>query len=91
MPTQSKMEEKMNDKKRPIAKIRDGWLEAAVWENTTKDGKTYHVVSIQAGYKTEQGIRNRSTFTVDELLKVAELAKKARERALGLRRLSRVE
>jgi len=47
--TQEKTQEK-EDKKQPVKKYRNGTVCLTVWENKTKDDKSFYAFSIEASY-----------------------------------------
>lgn len=61
----------------PATKFRRGSIEAAVFENS-KDGKTWHNVSISRRYKNSSGeYRTASTYAYTDLIQVARIAEQA--------------
>lgn len=71
---------------RPADVIRDGNLKASIWRNEGENGASY-ATTIARSYKTEDGsYRESNSFAGTELLRVAELARKAYDRTNDLRR-----
>lgn len=71
---------------RPADVIRDGNLKASIWRNEGENSVSY-ATTIARTYKTEDGAyRESNSFTGTELLRVAELARKAYDRTNDLRR-----
>lgn len=71
---------------RPAEVIRDGNLKASIWRNEGENGASY-ATTIARTYKTEDGsYRESNSFAGTELLRVAELARKAYDRTNDLRR-----
>lgn len=62
-----------NEKKTPAFTVRVGNVEAAVWENPSKNGSFYST-TFSRKYKTEQGIRNSDSFSGADLLRLAKSA-----------------
>lgn len=78
---------------RPILTIRDGLIKASIWKNehskTTGQGttiKTIYNVDIVRSYKDREGNwKDTTSFSGNELLKVANLSREAYNRILILR------
>ena len=64
------------NKVKPIHKIRlSGGASAAIWQNTTKDGKIRYSVTIDRTYKDASGQwKKTSRFGVEDLLALAKVA-----------------
>ena len=63
---------------KPFHTFRDGTIKATIWRNSTDDGKAFYSVEIVRGYKDQNDQWQDSTsFTGNELLRVAELARDA--------------
>lgn len=78
--------EARNADNRPSDVIRDGNLKASIWRNEGENGISY-ATTIARTYKTEDGqYRETGSFAGTELLRVAELSRKAYERTNDLRR-----
>jgi hypothetical protein len=64
-------------KQGPATKFKRGSIEAAVFENS-KNGKTWHNVSISRRYKNSSGeYRTASTYAFADLVQVARIAEQA--------------
>jgi hypothetical protein len=64
-------------KQGPATKFKRGSIEAAVFENS-KDGKTWHNVSISRRYKNSSGeYRTATTYAYADLVQVAKIAEQA--------------
>ncbi len=65
------------EKHGPATKFKRGSIEAAVFENS-KDGKTWHNVSISRRYKSSSGeYRTANTYAYADLVQVARAAEQA--------------
>ena len=62
-----------NEKKTPVHTIRVGNVEAAVWENQSRNGSFYST-TFSRKYKTDQGIRNSDSYSGTALLALAKAA-----------------
>ncbi len=67
----------MTDKKQPAHKIRDGRLSATIWANQTKEGATIYSVSFSRLYSVGDRVRDSTSFSRDDLLRVAKLDSEA--------------
>jgi len=63
--------------KKPIHKIKDRRLSAAIWANKTKDGKTVHSVTFTRVYRQGEEFRDSTSFGRFDLLAIARLAQDA--------------
>lgn len=71
----------MTDNKKPIDTIRlPGGIKATTWLNTSANGNTFTTTTITRTFKTEDGFKDSSSFSHDELLKVARVAQQAFDR-----------
>lgn len=71
----------------PIDRVNDGPLKASIWKNASDKGKDFYTAELTRTYKDADGnLRNAHSFASDDLLKVAELARKAYDRTAELRR-----
>ena len=62
----------------PVAKLQDGLINLAIWERTTKDGDTFHSVTIERRYKKKDDTwASTNSFNEDDLLPLAELTNQA--------------
>lgn len=76
----------MSSKNPPIEKIRFGRISVSIWENTDKDGNSYHTFSPERAYKDENGdIKSTKSFNLNDLLTLAEACRQAHNKAYGLR------
>lgn len=73
-----------NDK--PIDTLRDGALKATIWRNENKEGAFYST-TLSRTYKDDGGkYRDSHSFASNEMLRVAELARRSHNRVIQLRR-----
>ena len=64
----------------PIKKFRAGGVSASVWENKDREGRVYHTVSFERGYKDQQGVwQSTSSLHVNDLPKGALVLQRAYE------------
>ena len=62
----------------PFKKLRDGAVGAAIWKNTTNDGKTFYSVTYDRVYTDkDEKIGNDTSFSGSNILKQQRLAGKA--------------
>ena len=67
-----------NTTNKPEKVIRIGSTSASVWKRSGKDGTSvYYSVQFQRSYRTDEGTQYTDTFSHDDLLNVAELARRA--------------
>ena len=72
--------------KRPVDTLRDAHLKASIWQNEGEKG-IYYTTTLACTYKDEQGnLRDTHNFRNNDLLKIAELARGAYNRANELKR-----
>jgi hypothetical protein len=65
-------------KAKPVSKLRDGKISAAIWANTSQEGKTAYSVSFSRTYQDGDGnYKDSSSFSATDLLKLARLAGQA--------------
>ena len=64
--------------KKPAQTFRSGTVQAAVWENTAKDGVFYSVTFSRSYKDVEDSWRNTSSFNAGDLEALADVAFKAR-------------
>ena len=70
--------------KPPIAKLRLGLLNAAIWERTT-DKSTFYSVSFERRYKDGKGEwQSTSSYDTENLLLLAKLADQAHSKIVEL-------
>ena len=76
------------DNNHPRDVLRDGSLKASIWRNETADKGPFYSASLARTYKDEASgeLRDSHSFAGTELLRVAELARKAYDRTQELRR-----
>lgn len=72
----------MSDK--PIEKLNDGLITAAIWRNYSDKGEHYSV-SLSRAYKHGDDWKRTSSFSSRELLRVSVLAMRAYQRIGELR------
>jgi hypothetical protein len=71
----------------PLETLRDGRLKATLWLNQNKDGEEYASVTLAKTYEDRNGtLKDTSSFSESELLRVAELAREAKGLLLSMRR-----
>ncbi|ELP34531.1 hypothetical protein [Rhodopirellula baltica] len=76
----------MTDTRKPIDTVRiPGGIKATTWLNTSENGKTFTTTSITRTYKTKEGFKNSTSFSQDELLKVAKIAERAYDRITDIK------
>ena len=61
------------EKKKPFHKIRLGNIVAAIWENTTKDGRVWFNVTVTRSYMDGDDWKDTSTYRRDDLPIVAKV------------------
>lgn len=61
---------------RPFQEIRLGRVKAAIWANRTREGVIYNV-TFERSYKDGDTWKTSTSFSRDDLLKVAKLADQA--------------
>ena len=62
-----------SEKKTPAYTVRVGNVEAAVWENASKNGSFYST-TFSRKYRTEKGIQNSDSYSGADLLRLAKAA-----------------
>ncbi|MEM6913436.1 MAG: hypothetical protein AAF511_05615 [Pseudomonadota bacterium] len=69
-------EDRPGQPRRPVHTERDGAVAFKVWENTSKDGRVYHKVTLDKAYTDPATGQTQSTRSFDQsdLLKIAQLA-----------------
>lgn len=68
----------MTDTKKPIDTVRlPGGMKATTWLNTSEKGKTFTTTTITRTFKGKDGFKDSTSFSHDELLKVAKIATQA--------------
>ena len=67
-----------NNTNKPEQVIRIGSVSASIWKRTGKDGAgVFYNVQFQRSYRTDKGTEYTDSFGHDDLLNVAELARRA--------------
>ena len=57
-----------NEKRKPVKKIRVGNVNMSLWENKTKEGKTFFSITIQKSFKNSNGEwQNVNNFNKNDL------------------------
>ena len=69
----------MTTNNKPIETIRIGNIRAAVWENQSEEGRTYHSVSVTRSYKDGEDWKGTTVFGRDDLPRVELASRKAYE------------
>ena len=69
----------------PVDVLRDGALKASIWENKGENG-IYYTTTLAKTYEGKNGsLRDTHSFTGNDLLRVAELARQAYAKTNELR------
>ena len=64
----------------PMAKVRVGSVEVAVWENKKDDKKgAWHSVTLQRHYKSEDEWKNTSSFRLSDLKDIEAAVRRVNE------------
>jgi len=63
----------------PVKKIKVGGIEAAVWENTSKEGNKYFTTTMERNYKDGEEWKKTSSLRVNDLPKAILALQKAFE------------
>ena len=63
----------------PVKKIKVGGIEAAVWENTSKEGNKYFTTSMERNYKDGEEWKKTSSLRANDLPKAILVLQKAFE------------
>ena len=71
--------------KPPVFKLRDGVLNIAGWERTTKDGKTFYNVTFERRYNNDGKWSSTQSLGEDDLPTMAELLRQAYQEIKHLR------
>jgi hypothetical protein len=75
----------MSDKK-PASKVSLYPVSAAIWRNTTKDGKAFYSVTFERSYKDADGKwKSSDSFNEGDLLLLAKAADQAHSEIVKLR------
>ena len=63
----------------PVKKIKVGGIEAAVWENTSKEGNKYYTTSMERNYKDGEEWKKTNSLRANDLPKAILALQKAFE------------
>jgi hypothetical protein len=63
----------------PVKKIKVGGIEAAVWENTSKEGNKYYTTTMERNYKDGEEWKKTSSLRANDLPKAILALQKAFE------------
>lgn len=74
--------------KKPVARVRMGLIQAAIWSNDTDKGRLYNV-TLERSYKVENEWKSSTSFGRDDLLTLAKVASEAHSRILDLQSADR--
>lgn len=66
------------DSKKPAQTFRTGTIQAAVWENASRDGMFYHVTFSRSYKDVEDRWRHTTSFHAGDLEALADVAFQAR-------------
>lgn len=81
----------MTNSKRPDLVLRDGSLKASIWSNEGENGP-YHSTTLAKTYTDQEGNpRDTSSFSQNDLLRIAELSREAYGAINDLKREQRQE
>lgn len=69
---------------RPVDTLRDGKLKATIWRNEGETG-AFYAVTLSRLFEKDDALHDGHSFTGGDLLKVAELARKAYEQIRQLK------
>lgn len=70
----------------PADTLRDGAIKATIWENDAENGR-YFSTKLTRTYKDQEGqYQETQSFFASDLLRVSELARKAYNRTIDLKR-----
>lgn len=61
----------------PVKNLRDGLIQAAIWENDAGDSKTFHSVTLTRSYKDGEEWKETTQFTGADLLRASNLLTQA--------------
>ena len=73
----------MTEKTKPIAKVKQGLIEASIWKNETQKGARYSV-TFAKHYKKDDQWKSTASFGTDDLLALAQVAALAHGRIFEL-------
>lgn len=75
----------MSNSQQPIDQIRIRNVRAAIWSNTTKEGRTFYSVTVSRSYRDADGNwKDTTSFSPTELLTLAKVADMAHSRIVDL-------
>ena len=74
----------MSDKK-PASKVSLYPVSAAIWRNTTKDGKAFYSVTFERSYKDGDNWKSSDSFSGNDLLLLEKVAFMAYQEVAKLR------
>lgn len=81
------MQDDRKTEKGPVSEIQRGWIKAAIWRNVNKDNVTVYSVTLSRSYRDSAGAyAQTNSYSGDELLVVAEVARTAWNQVAKLRR-----
>jgi hypothetical protein len=63
--------------KPPVAKLRIGLINAAIWERTSDEGGAFYSVTFERRYKDGDSWKSTHSYNADDLLALAKLADQA--------------
>ena len=63
----------------PVKKIKVGGIEAAVWENTSKEGNKYFTTTMERNYKDGEEWKKTSSLRANDIPKAILSLQKAYE------------
>src|SRR5438128_10161609 len=66
--------ERSENGRKPEAKLSLGDVRGSVWLNTNEKGEPYYRATISLRYKTQDGYKNSSSYGLDDLADLAEVA-----------------
>lgn len=73
----------MTEKTKPVAKVKQGLIQASIWKNETTSGARYSV-TFTKHYKKDDTWKNTTSFGPDDLLALAQVAALAHARIFQL-------
>ncbi|MBI2598559.1 MAG: hypothetical protein HYW50_05195 [Candidatus Diapherotrites archaeon] len=63
----------------PVHRISVGGIQVAIWENESKEGKTFNTVTLDRRYKVGEEWKSTNSFKVNDLPKASLALQKAFE------------
>lgn len=75
----------LSPKTGPVDVIRDGALKATIWENDSENGVYFSTVLARTYEDSDGRLRDTHSFNGTELLRIAELARRAYENVTAYR------